>query len=140
MTVGEGPGTKGAVTTFAVLERFEAGRFDEGYTLVECKLYTGRTHQIRVHMEYIHHCLVGDQTYGKGSVKANHHLDRQFLHSYSLKLNHPRTGEELSFIDPLPEDLARVLDEISEYSSGRTEEGKRIFGLLEDAINQGKDQ
>lgn len=131
MSVSEAPSAKQSITTFSVLERFEAGRFDEGFTLVECKLYTGRTHQIRVHMEYIHHPIVGDQSYGVHRIKANHGLERQFLHSYSLKLEHPLTAEKLSFLDPLPEDLAAVLKELAPLSCGRTEAGHRILDPLD---------
>lgn len=131
MGISDHPSAKQAVTTFTVLERFEAGRFDDGFTLIECKLYTGRTHQIRVHMEYIHHPIVGDQAYGTRRVKANHGLERQFLHSYSLKLKHPITGEDMAFLDPLPQDLAEVLDELKEYSAGRTEKGAEILGVLD---------
>ena len=66
MAVSDDPFARQAITTFRVLERFESSRFDEGYTLVECHLYTGRTHQIRVHMRHIHHPLVGDPLYGEG--------------------------------------------------------------------------
>lgn len=131
MGISDHPSAKQAITTFTVLERFEAGRFDDGFTLIECKLYTGRTHQIRVHMEYIHHPIVGDQTYGTRRVKANHGLERQFLHSYSLKLKHPLTGEEMAFLDPLPQDLADVLAQLKSYSAGRTEKGEEILGQLE---------
>lgn len=131
MGISDHPSAKQAVTTFTVLERFGAGRFDEGFTLIECKLYTGRTHQIRVHMDYIHHPIVGDQTYGTRRIKANHGLERQFLHSYSLKLKHPITKEPLEFMDPLPQDLAAIIEEISEYSVGRTEKGEEILGKLD---------
>lgn len=131
MGISDHPSAKQAITTFTVLERFEAGRFDDGFTLIECKLYTGRTHQIRVHMEYIHHPIVGDQTYGTRRVKANHGLQRQFLHSYSLKLKHPITGESLAFLDPLPQDLTDVLAQLKGYSAGRTEKGEEILGQLE---------
>jgi 23S rRNA pseudouridine1911/1915/1917 synthase len=128
--VSDSFGAKQAVTTFTVLERFEAGRYDDGFTLLECKLYTGRTHQIRVHMKYIGHPVVGDPVYGKGTLKANHDLTRQFLHSYRLKLTHPITGETLEFDDPLPEDLQAVLDTIAPDSCGRTEAGNEILPAL----------
>jgi len=133
MAVSDRPGSKGAITTFRVLERFEPGRFDDGYTLIECKLYTGRTHQIRVHMEYISHPIVGDQTYGKGRIKADRGLQRQFLHSYSLKIDHPVTGEHLEFLDGPSADLQELLDSIAEYSYGRTEAGDEVFAALEGA-------
>jgi 23S rRNA pseudouridine1911/1915/1917 synthase len=130
MAVSDSPTAKQSVTTFRVLERFEAGRFDDGFTLLECKLYTGRTHQIRVHMAYIDHPCVGDQVYGQRKIKADLSLERQFLHAYRLQLTHPITGEELRFVDSPPEDLASRLRTIAEYSSGRTEAGDEVFALL----------
>ena len=130
MHVSEAEGAKQAVTTFRVLERYDAGRFDEGYTLLECKLYTGRTHQIRVHMAYINHPCVGDQLYGKRNVKADRGLERQFLHAYRLELDHPMTGEHLSFIDALPEDLSGLLEELEPESLGRTDAGDEVLNAL----------
>lgn len=128
--VSDALGAKQSVTTFNVLERFDAGRFDEGYTLVECILYTGRTHQIRVHMAYINHQIVGDQMYGSRKERANRGLSRQFLHSYRLELNHPITHEELILLDPLPEDLQTLLDEITPDSVGRTTRGDEVLTEL----------
>lgn len=133
MAVSDASYAKQSVTTFRVLERFEAGRFDEGFTLLECKLYTGRTHQIRVHMAYISHPCVGDPVYGARKIKADLGLERQFLHAYRLELTHPITGEELRFLDPLPEDLASRLAEISDQSSGRTAAGDEVLGMLAEA-------
>jgi len=131
MAISDSPTAKQSVTTFRVLERFEAGRFDDGFTLIECKLYTGRTHQIRVHMAYINHPCVGDQVYGQGKIKADLGLERQFLHSYRLDFTHPVTGEELTFVDPLPEDLASRLDSIECDSMGRTAAGIEVFALMQ---------
>lgn len=131
MAVSDRVDAKQAVTTFRVLERFEAGRHDDGFTLLECKLYTGRTHQIRVHMAYIKHPCVGDQTYGAGRPKADLGLDRQFLHAYRLELDHPITGSHVFLVDPLPEDLASRLDSLAELSTGRTAAGDEVFGLIE---------
>ena len=130
MAVSEASGAKQAVTTFRVLERFSAGAHDDGFTLVECKLYTGRTHQIRVHMAYINHPVVGDQLYGARRVKADLGLERQFLHSYWLRFEHPVTGEELEFVDPLPEDLANLLVSLEDLSLGRTQAGDETFTRL----------
>jgi len=130
MAVSESAGAKQAVTTFRVLERFGAGAHDDGFTLVECKLYTGRTHQIRVHMAYIDHAVVGDQLYGSRRIKADLGLERQFLHSYWLRLEHPFTGEELEFVDPLPEDVAVRLASLDDLSLGRTEAGTEVFERL----------
>lgn len=93
--------SKPAVTHFVVLERFKE------YTLVECKLETGRTHQIRVHMKYIGHPLAGDPKYGP---KKTLELDGQALHAKTLGFTHPRTGEYLEFEAPLPQELLRLID------------------------------
>lgn len=130
MAVSDDPFARQAITTFKVLERFEAERGDEGYTLVECHLYTGRTHQIRVHMRHINHALVGDPLYGKGSERANLGLTRQFLHSWRVKFVHPVTGRDIELHDELPWDLAAAYDEIAERSMGRTEAGDEIIPLI----------
>ncbi len=126
MAISDATSARSAVTTFQVLERFEASNIDEGYTLIECKLFSGRTHQIRVHMNYIKHCVVGDPMYGSGTAKANFGLERQFLHSARLTFAHPISGVEMSFIDPLPKDLMQILDSIEDRSMGRTEYGVEL--------------
>ncbi len=133
MHVSDRLDAKQSVTTFRVLERFEAGAHDDGFTLLECKLYTGRTHQIRVHMAYIKHPCVGDQLYGYCRPKADLGLERQFLHAYRLELEHPITGEQLAFIDPPPADLQTRLDSIADLSTGRTDAGREIFAMLDKA-------
>jgi len=133
MAVSDSPSAKQSVTTFRVLERFEAGAHDDGFTLLECKLYTGRTHQIRVHMAYINHPCVGDPVYGQRKLKADLGLTRQFLHAYRLALTHPVTGEDLLLVDPPPEDLASRLALLAQYSAGRTPAGDEVFALLESA-------
>ncbi len=130
VVVSHDPLAREAITTFRVLERFEAGRFDEGFTLVECHLYTGRTHQIRVHMRHINHACVGDELYGKGDERANHGLRRQFLHSWKVRFDHPVTGQPIACADTLPQDLLAILDEIGDTSMGRTEAGERICPQL----------
>lgn len=131
MAVSDDPFARQAITTFQVLERFEAQRGDDGYTLVECHLYTGRTHQIRVHMRHINHPLVGDPLYGKRNAgRADLGLDRQFLHSWSVRFTHPVTGETIACTDELPWDLAAALDELEDRSMGRTEAGERIIPQL----------
>lgn len=92
--------SKPAVTHFVVLERFK------NFTLVELKLETGRTHQIRVHMKYIDHPLAGDPKYGP---KQTLDLDGQALHAKTLGFVHPRTGEHLEFEAPLPDELEQVI-------------------------------
>ena len=116
MAVGDGPSSREAITTFSVLDRFEGDGRNDGYTLLECKLYTGRTHQIRVHMQYIKHPIVGDATYnahGPKDPRSQLGLDRQFLHSYKLGFHHPITDEAMSFEDGLPDDLMDALESIS---------------------------
>ena len=130
MAVSDDPFARQAITTFQVLERFDARRGDDGYTLVECHLYTGRTHQIRVHMRHIGHPLVGDPLYGKGTARANLDLDRQFLHSWRVRFDHPVTGEPIECRDELPWDLAAALDELSDRSLGRTPAGTTIIPQL----------
>lgn len=111
MQVSDRDNARSSITTFEVKRRFSPGKNDDGFTLIDCKLYTGRTHQIRVHMEYIKHPCVGDPTYG-WSKRDNLGLERQFLHSYRLNFTHPVTGERMSFEDTLPADLQAVLDEL----------------------------
>ena len=126
MCATDDPMARGAITTFTTLERFEAGPRDEGYSLLECHLYTGRTHQIRVHMAHIHHPVVGDPLYGAGDLRRNLGLERQFLHSWHIEFDHPRTGETVSRASRLPGDLRDALDSLAERSLGRTEAGERI--------------
>ena len=133
MAVSEDPAARQSVTTFKVLERFEAARHDDGYTLLECKLFTGRTHQIRVHMAYIGHAVVGDPLYGHGSEAANLGLDRQFLHSWHLELDHPHTGAHLSFADCLTWELEDALAMLEGRTMGRTERGEAVLTALEEA-------
>lgn len=136
MAVRDVPSARDAVTTFRVLERFEPEAKDDGYTLVDCKLFTGRTHQIRVHMEYTRHPLVGDPVYtasAPGNPASGLGLCRQFLHSFKVGFDHPMTGEHLAFVDRLPDDLQRALDGLAGRSRGRTAAGIEVFGELEAA-------
>ena len=94
-------GGKQAVTHYRVLERFGA------YTYIECRLETGRTHQIRVHMASIGHPLLGDEVYGRG--KNPFHLEGQTLHAMVLGFVHPSTGEYMEFEAPLPEYFEELL-------------------------------
>jgi 23S rRNA pseudouridine1911/1915/1917 synthase len=95
--------SKHSITHFAVLERFDE------YTLLELKLETGRTHQIRVHMKYIGFPLVGDPVYG-GKSGRTLGMKGQALHAGILGFNHPRTGEYLEFTVPIPEDMEHSLN------------------------------
>ena len=94
-------GGRDAVTEYEVLERF--GRF----TVVRCRLRTGRTHQIRVHMEYLGYPLVGDPKYSP--MKVPFSIIGQALHSQTLEFVHPRTGERMYFEAPVPEDMQKIL-------------------------------
>ncbi|HEY3374336.1 MAG TPA: RluA family pseudouridine synthase [Candidatus Aquicultor sp.] len=84
----------------------------DDYSLAEVSLKTGRTHQIRVHMKYIHHPVVGDPVYGTNGSKRDLGLARQFLHAYRLEFTHPRTGERMCFEDQLPADLQGTLERL----------------------------
>lgn len=133
MAVRDVPSAREAITTFRVLERFEHARRDDGYTLIECKLFTGRTHQIRVHMQYTRHPIVGDPVYvanGPRDEEAQLGLGRQFLHSYRLGFSHPVTGEALSFSDNLPRDLREALDKLAPRSMGKTAAGCEVAALM----------
>ncbi|MBS9337402.1 RluA family pseudouridine synthase [Fructobacillus parabroussonetiae] len=97
------PGGRDAVTHFKVLERFD------GYTLLRLALETGRTHQIRVHMQYIGHPVVGDPTYGHQQQVAGISLKGQLLHAKTLVLTQPKTKETLTFDSALPATFEKVL-------------------------------
>jgi len=113
---------RAAVTHVRVLRRFRA------HTLVEARLETGRTHQIRVHLAHIGHPVLGDPVYaGRRRVPAGASaalletlgaLGRQALHAASLRLIHPRTGTEMSFAAPLPDDMQRVLEALEVDTTG----------------------
>jgi 23S rRNA pseudouridine1911/1915/1917 synthase len=118
---------KHAVTHYRVLERL-------GYvTLVECRLETGRTHQIRVHMKHIGHILFNDERYGGHEILKGTHFSkykqfvgncfdicpRQALHAMTLGFRHPVTGEEMDFTTPLPPDMTQLLERWRSYISHR---------------------
>ncbi|HNQ61288.1 MAG TPA: RluA family pseudouridine synthase [Bacteroidia bacterium] len=119
----DGSHGKHAVTHYKVVERFSY------VTLVECKLETGRTHQIRVHMKHINHPIFNDDSYGgdrilKGTTFTKYKqfiencfkiLPRHALHAQTLGFTHPRTGEKLFFECPLPSDMQEVLDKWRHY-------------------------
>ena len=94
-------GGREAITEYEVLERF--GRF----TVVRCRLMTGRTHQIRLHMEYLGYPLVGDPKYSP--MKIPFSIKGQALHSQTLDFIHPRTGKPMYFEAPLPEDMQKII-------------------------------
>ena len=99
-------GGREAVTHFKVLERFGA------YTLVECTLETGRTHQIRVHMASIGHSIVGDSVYGIKKEKFN--LNGQLLHAKTIGFTHPTTGDIMEFTSEIPEYFENILKKLRE--------------------------
>ena len=117
-------GGKEAITNYKVIERF-------GYvTLISCRLKTGRTHQIRVHMKYLGHTLFNDERYGgdkilKGTVYTKYKqfvdncfklLPRQALHAKTLGFIHPKTNNKISFDTEVPDDITSVIDKWRLYS------------------------
>ncbi|HUZ15428.1 MAG TPA: RluA family pseudouridine synthase [Gaiellaceae bacterium] len=94
-------------TPRAAVTHFELEELLDGYALLRVRLETGRTHQIRVHLEAIELPVAGDPTYGRAGVLG---LDRQFLHATRLAFTHPVTGEELDISSPLPPDLTSALE------------------------------
>ena len=93
--------SRNAITHIKVLKRF----YESGYTLVEAKLETGRTHQIRVHMKSIGHPLVGDDLYGNKSELIN----RQALHAYKMVFIHPVINKKMEFIAEIPDDMKTIM-------------------------------
>ncbi len=124
---GENPNAKHAVTHYRVMERFAH------VTLVECKLETGRTHQIRVHMKHIGHTLFNDERYGgnivlRGERTAKYKqfitncleiCPRQALHAKTLGFEHPRTGEYMNFNSELPADMQALIDKWRVYTASK---------------------
>lgn len=115
------PTGKPAVTHYRLMERFAA------HTHVRCKLESGRTHQIRVHMAYVRHPLVGDPAYGgrlrlpKGTTDELREelarFQRQALHARQLTLEHPETGEILTWETPLPEDMVQLIAALRKHAA-----------------------
>lgn len=117
MIASNDPKAKSAITSFEVIKKYDSeyGKF----SLLDCKIHTGRTHQIRSHMEYINHPVVGDPLYNASAPKdvdvaAELNLNRQFLHSYKIGFTHPITNKYMEFEDVLPKDLEDVLNHIEE--------------------------
>ena len=96
---------KEARTNYRVLERYGHA------ALVECRLETGRTHQIRVHFQHIRHPLVGDQVYRRGT-RHTASFPRQALHAAELSLEHPRSGRQMTWRAPVPRDMAKLIDSL----------------------------
>jgi 23S rRNA pseudouridine1911/1915/1917 synthase len=110
---------RNAITHWQVLERFNGTDAKPIASLIECRLETGRTHQIRVHLAHAGHPLLGDATYGTGfKTKASRlppaarealaGLGRQALHAYLLAVEHPKSGQRLEFRSELPAPLLRL--------------------------------
>jgi 23S rRNA pseudouridine1911/1915/1917 synthase len=95
---------KDAVTNFTVIKRYRKT------TMIKAVLETGRTHQIRVHMAYIGHPLIGDTTYGRGRKK--YRIEGQALHAGALSFNHPVTGQFMSFTKEPPDEFKRLAEEL----------------------------
>ena len=114
MAVARAGTGKRAVTRFRALERFG------GYTYLECRLETGRTHQIRVHLASLGHPLVGDATYGAKRARQQDTLPADLveglggvaLHAAGLSFLHPATGEMVELSSPLPNRIARLLSHL----------------------------
>ena len=116
---------KKAITNYETLNVFE-GKNVPTFSLVECKLETGRTHQIRVHMAFKGNNILGDKKYKKRFKKIKNidldlektliNLDRQFLHAKSIGFTHPRTGKDIEFASNLPKDLELVLKKLKNAS------------------------
>ena len=102
----------------AVTRIVQAEHLNPALTLARVAIYTGRTHQIRVHLSAIGHPVVGDSLYGgvrrhvAGDLRAVTHLERPFLHAARLAFAHPSDGRRLEFTSPLPDDLQQVLDDL----------------------------
>ncbi len=124
MEVGLTKGKK-AITNYKTLEVFENDKIPT-FSFVECKLETGRTHQIRVHMSYKGNNILGDKKYKKKFKKIKNidldlkmmilNLDRQFLHAKNLGFVHPKSGRELVFTSILPQELEKILKSLRKLS------------------------
>ncbi|HTD46958.1 MAG TPA: RluA family pseudouridine synthase [bacterium] len=110
------PHGRPAVTAYRVRERLP------GATLLECRLETGRTHQIRVHLLHVGHPILGDPVYGSAGVPG---LERQALHAARLEFLHPRTGSRLVFDAPLPGDIDALLDRLRREAAGPAPRGEQ---------------
>ena len=100
-----------AITHYTVLQTFTA---HQAFALLECRIETGRTHQIRVHMAHIGHPVLGDKAYGDRSINSYVRRDlgviRQLLHAQSLTFVHPKTRKKLTVEAPYPSDFLSILD------------------------------
>jgi 23S rRNA pseudouridine1911/1915/1917 synthase len=118
----------------AVTRIVKAEKFGVVLTLAHIAIYTGRTHQIRVHLSAIGHPVVGDSLYGgvhrrvPGDLRAVTHLTRPFLHAARLVFTHPTEKRRMEFMSALPEDLQRVLDDLTEQIHGDRLYDPRVRG------------
>lgn len=126
-------GGKEAITRYRVLEYFD------DFSYIECKLETGRTHQIRVHLNHLGYPLIGDATYG--SKKINYHpeivaaikaLNRQALHALKLELVHPTTKKIMKFKSKLPDDMKNLLEVLKAYNQQNNDEDYQAEGDNDD--------
>lgn len=114
-------GGRKAITHYDILQKFCNGLF----SLIECKLETGRTHQIRVHLSQNAHSIIGDQIYGNHLKKSKNIINqelqnlmlqcsRQMLHAYYIKFSHPYTNKNISFESDMPQDIANIISRLEE--------------------------
>jgi 23S rRNA pseudouridine1911/1915/1917 synthase len=126
--IGRDPGNRQKMSTRArraraAVTRVTGAEHLRGVSLLRVAIATGRTHQIRVHLNAIGHPIVGDAVYGgvhrrvPAHLKAVTHLERPFLHAARLAFTHPRDGRRVQFTSPLPADLERILEQLREEAS-----------------------
>ena len=98
---------KPAISEFKIIREYD------DYTLLKVNIKTGRTHQIRVHLSYIKHPIIGDLEYGRKKKLKNEnlHADRQLLHAYQLTIKHPVTKKSITFTAPMPDDIKQFTGE-----------------------------
>jgi 23S rRNA pseudouridine1911/1915/1917 synthase len=124
------PDGRVAITHWTLLEQFFGTDGKPVASLIACRLETGRTHQIRLHLAHLGHPLLGDDVYGPGfktkathlSIEARHALEglgRQALHAHILGFQHPKTGQVLQFQSRLPHDLASLRQSLARGATGR---------------------
>lgn len=118
MAVIKGQGrSRDAITDYRV-EKVLRSHEGDRFSLVSCRLHTGRTHQIRVHMAYLSHPVAGDETYGGGRTRFERAnaalLDGQALHAKKLSFRHPRTGEFVTFECDLPDGMKKAIEKLTE--------------------------